>query len=216
MKTNVICLLLLTTLAVGCGYGTHSTTPAQPGTTPSIAQLMPNNAISGGSNYVDRQRHQLRRHFRGELEWPGANHHVCQRDASHGCHSRVRHCCTRHSACHGDQSGHRRRNLWRRHAGGNVAGSQLCRELANARNWRGRRSPVNGKGCAQKLPGLCALLSRTRAFFRSPPQGHDRAQPTSQRCRDSRNTRDAQSGRADLSSHPGRLLPRLKISRGNL
>lgn len=52
MKTNVICLLLLTTLAVGCGYGTHSTTPAQPGTTPSIAQLMPNSAISGGSNFT--------------------------------------------------------------------------------------------------------------------------------------------------------------------
>lgn len=52
MKINVICLLLLTGLAVGCGYGTHSTTPAQAGTMPAIAQLLPNTAISGGSNFT--------------------------------------------------------------------------------------------------------------------------------------------------------------------
>ena|ERR1700687_821061 len=41
-------VLLLSTMFVGCGYSS-STMPAQPGTTPVIAQLQPNNAVHGGS-----------------------------------------------------------------------------------------------------------------------------------------------------------------------
>lgn len=43
-------LVLLTTIAlVACGgYGNKSNTPPQPGTMPTIAQLVPNNANAGG------------------------------------------------------------------------------------------------------------------------------------------------------------------------
>jgi hypothetical protein len=53
MKT--IALLLLTTLTVigpGCGYTAKMTTPAQAGTTPTIASLAPNNATAGGAGFV--------------------------------------------------------------------------------------------------------------------------------------------------------------------
>jgi hypothetical protein len=43
-------ILLLCTLAVGCGYG-KSTTPTQPGTTPVITGLVPNNVISGSAAF---------------------------------------------------------------------------------------------------------------------------------------------------------------------
>jgi len=44
---KLFAVLLLCTLAVGCGYS-HSTTPVQPGTLPVISGLVPNNANSGG------------------------------------------------------------------------------------------------------------------------------------------------------------------------
>jgi hypothetical protein len=43
---KLFAVLLLSTLAVGCGYG-KSTTPIQPGTMPTITGLVPNNAMAG-------------------------------------------------------------------------------------------------------------------------------------------------------------------------
>ncbi len=40
---KLLFVLFLTALSVGCGYSKH-TTPVQPGTMPTIAQLVPNNA----------------------------------------------------------------------------------------------------------------------------------------------------------------------------
>lgn len=44
---KLLAVLLLATLAVGCGYS-HTTTPIQPGTMPIITGLVPNNANHGG------------------------------------------------------------------------------------------------------------------------------------------------------------------------
>jgi len=44
---KLLAVLLLTTLAVGCGYS-HTTTPIRPGTMPVITGLVPNNANHGG------------------------------------------------------------------------------------------------------------------------------------------------------------------------
>ena len=44
---KLFAVLLLTTLAVGCGYS-HTTTPIQPGTMPVITGLVPNSANHGG------------------------------------------------------------------------------------------------------------------------------------------------------------------------
>jgi hypothetical protein len=44
---KLLAVLLLTTLAVGCGYS-HTTTPIQPGTMPIIAGLVPSSANHGG------------------------------------------------------------------------------------------------------------------------------------------------------------------------
>jgi len=52
MKTNVIFVLILTSLALGCGSYSSNTPTAQPGTMPAISQLVPNSAISGGSNFT--------------------------------------------------------------------------------------------------------------------------------------------------------------------
>jgi|SRR5579863_9588210 len=48
---KLFAVLLLCTLAVGCGYS-HSTTPIQPGTTPTITGLVPNSANSGGPAFT--------------------------------------------------------------------------------------------------------------------------------------------------------------------
>jgi hypothetical protein len=45
---KLFAILLLSALAIGCGYS-KSTTPVQPGTMPTIAGLIPNNAIAGGT-----------------------------------------------------------------------------------------------------------------------------------------------------------------------
>ena len=44
---KLLAVVLLTTLAVGCGYS-HTITPIQPGTMPIITGLVPNNANHGG------------------------------------------------------------------------------------------------------------------------------------------------------------------------
>lgn len=44
-------VLLLCTLTVGCGYGSKSTTPPQPGTTPSITQLNPSGVIANSGTF---------------------------------------------------------------------------------------------------------------------------------------------------------------------
>jgi len=53
MKINVIFVLLLAGLTLGCGgYGSSTPAAAQPGTMPTLTQLVPNTAISGGSNFT--------------------------------------------------------------------------------------------------------------------------------------------------------------------
>ena len=47
---KLLSVLLLATIAVGCGYS-KSTTPVQPGTMPVITGLNPNNAVAGGSAF---------------------------------------------------------------------------------------------------------------------------------------------------------------------
>ncbi len=49
---KLLIVLSLAAISVGCGYGTHSNMPPQPGTAPSIAQLVPNNANSGGPAFT--------------------------------------------------------------------------------------------------------------------------------------------------------------------
>lgn len=41
---STVLLVALAAFELGCGYGTKATTPAQPGVTPNITQLMPNSA----------------------------------------------------------------------------------------------------------------------------------------------------------------------------
>ena len=45
---RLFAVLLLCTLAIGCGYSKPATTPPQPGTAPVLSGLVPNNANSGG------------------------------------------------------------------------------------------------------------------------------------------------------------------------
>jgi IPT/TIG domain len=45
---KLLAVLTLCAVAVGCGYGTHSTMPPAAGTTPTIMQLTPNSATAGG------------------------------------------------------------------------------------------------------------------------------------------------------------------------
>jgi hypothetical protein len=53
MKTtkNVLVVALLFA-GFGCGYGSHSTTPPSPGTTPNISQLAPDSATAGMTGVV--------------------------------------------------------------------------------------------------------------------------------------------------------------------
>ena len=52
MKLNVVVILLLTLLSIGCGYKSPATMPAQPGVTPAISQLAPDNANSGDPGFT--------------------------------------------------------------------------------------------------------------------------------------------------------------------
>jgi hypothetical protein len=55
-----ICVVMLTMLSFGCGYGTQKSTPASPGIVPTISQLAPTSTTSGtgftltvnGSNFA--------------------------------------------------------------------------------------------------------------------------------------------------------------------
>jgi hypothetical protein len=47
-KMKLLTVLLLATIAIGCGYS-KSTTPTQPGNMPTITALVPNNAVAGGN-----------------------------------------------------------------------------------------------------------------------------------------------------------------------
>ena len=49
---KLITILMLCAVAIGCGYGSHSTTPPAPGTTPTIASLAPSNATAGGAAFM--------------------------------------------------------------------------------------------------------------------------------------------------------------------
>lgn len=49
---KVIPVLLLALLSFGCGYKTPASTPAQPGVTPAIAALAPDNTNAGSSAFT--------------------------------------------------------------------------------------------------------------------------------------------------------------------
>ena len=49
---KVIAVVMLTLFSFGCGYGSHQTTPALPGTAPTISQLAPNTVNSGGAGFT--------------------------------------------------------------------------------------------------------------------------------------------------------------------
>jgi hypothetical protein len=49
---KLLLVLSLAVIGVGCGYSKHATTPMGAGTTPTIAQLVPNNANSGGPAFT--------------------------------------------------------------------------------------------------------------------------------------------------------------------
>jgi hypothetical protein len=48
---RLLFVVLLCTLAIGCGYGSKTTTPAQPGATPSITQLNPSGVIANSGSF---------------------------------------------------------------------------------------------------------------------------------------------------------------------
>ncbi len=53
MKANVIFVLLLTCLALGCGYGSnYNSSTGTMATTPAITTLSPNNASVGGPQFT--------------------------------------------------------------------------------------------------------------------------------------------------------------------
>lgn len=53
MKLLMIALLTAAAAAgVGCGYSSHATTPQQPGTTPTIAALVPPSTAAGSSQFT--------------------------------------------------------------------------------------------------------------------------------------------------------------------
>jgi IPT/TIG domain-containing protein len=47
-----VLLFGLIALTLGCGYGSHSTTPAMPGIVPAINQLAPANTAAGGQAFM--------------------------------------------------------------------------------------------------------------------------------------------------------------------
>src|SRR5215469_7830395 len=49
---KLLTILMLSAIAVGCGYGSHSTTPPMAGTTPTISSLVPNNANHGSAAFT--------------------------------------------------------------------------------------------------------------------------------------------------------------------
>jgi IPT/TIG domain-containing protein len=49
---KLLTILMLSAIAVGCGYGSHSTTPPMAGTTPTISQLVPDNVDHGAAAFT--------------------------------------------------------------------------------------------------------------------------------------------------------------------
>jgi hypothetical protein len=49
---KLITILMLSAIAVGCGYGSHTTTPPSPGTAPTISSLAPASATAGGAAFM--------------------------------------------------------------------------------------------------------------------------------------------------------------------
>ena len=49
---KLLLVLLLCAAGVGCGYGTHSTTPPTPAATPTITQLVPGNVIANSGQFT--------------------------------------------------------------------------------------------------------------------------------------------------------------------
>jgi hypothetical protein len=49
---KLLTVLLLCTVAAGCGYGSRTTTPAQPGATPNISQLNPAGVIANSGSFA--------------------------------------------------------------------------------------------------------------------------------------------------------------------
>ena len=49
MRLTIV--LLLCAVVVGCGYGSHSTTPPQPGSTPAITQLNPSGVVANSGSF---------------------------------------------------------------------------------------------------------------------------------------------------------------------
>lgn len=49
---KLLMILLLAASGIGCGYSSHATTPPAPGTTPTIAQLVPPSMAAGSSQFT--------------------------------------------------------------------------------------------------------------------------------------------------------------------
>src|SRR5215469_11705873 len=49
---KLLTILMLSAIAVGCGYGSHSTTPPMAGTTPTISSLAPASVQHGAAAFV--------------------------------------------------------------------------------------------------------------------------------------------------------------------
>jgi len=48
---KLLTVLLLCTIAIGCGYGSKMTTPPTPGATPVITQLNPTGVVAGSQSF---------------------------------------------------------------------------------------------------------------------------------------------------------------------
>jgi hypothetical protein len=49
---KLLTILMLSAIAIGCGYGSHSTTPAMAGTTPTISALVPDSVDHGAATFT--------------------------------------------------------------------------------------------------------------------------------------------------------------------
>src|SRR5215472_9498829 len=49
---KLLTILMLSAIAVGCGYGSHSTTPPMAGTVPTISALVPDSANHGAAAFT--------------------------------------------------------------------------------------------------------------------------------------------------------------------
>jgi hypothetical protein len=49
---KISCVLLLTLIAIGCGYGSNYNSGMMGGAVPSVAQLIPNSTIAPGTSFI--------------------------------------------------------------------------------------------------------------------------------------------------------------------